>query len=70
MILMRVLWMLLLAALVGVLAAWLVGHPGGVRARWLGWEVETSVAALLAFVGLVLGFFLLLRRIFQVFKRR
>ena len=70
MILARVLWMLLLAALGGVLAAWLVGHPGWLQARWLGWEVETSAAALLAFVAGILGVFLLLRRIFQVFKRR
>ncbi len=69
MILARVVWMLVLAVLGGVCAAWLAGHPGWITARWLGWQIDTSIAALIAFLALIAGAFLLLRRLVKIFMK-
>lgn len=43
----KIVWNALLLAAVALSAAWLSNNPGTVTIRWIGYEIETSVAVLL-----------------------
>lgn len=49
----RILALVFVAGVLGALGAWLADHPGDLRLVWEGWEVRTSVGALLLALGLV-----------------
>ncbi len=66
----RITWILLLAILGGICAAALAEDPGALSLRWLGWQVDMSVAALIALIALAIGALLLLRRLLGVFMRK
>lgn len=52
---MRLVLVLILAALVALGAGWLAAHPGTVRIVALGWELETGLAVAALALGLVLA---------------
>lgn len=49
----RILWLLLLAAIAAGLVAWFADRPGAVAINWLGWRIETSVGLMLLAVSLL-----------------
>jgi HemY protein len=50
----RALFIVLIVALLGTLAAWLADRPGSLVLEWLGWRVETSVGFVLFALVLLL----------------
>lgn len=69
----RIIWVFFLAVIFAILAATLADETGFLLIRWLGYEIETTIAALLALLGgTTLIYFLLrllLRPIFNVFRK-
>lgn len=61
----RLLYILIVALVVGSSLAWLADHPGNVVAQWEGWLIETSVAVLAAIVALILLLSLLVQRLWH-----
>ena len=57
----RAIWIFLLAAAIALLAAQLADQPGFVLVRWLGFEVETNIAAVIVLAFLFLLVFLGMR---------
>ncbi len=58
----RSVWFLIVVALMGTVAVWLVDRPGSVSLQWLGYQVDTSMALLLvAFVVVVVAVIALYR---------
>ena len=66
----RITWILLLALSAGIFAAWLADDPGSLSVRWRGWQIDTTIAAVLAFMAALVGFFVLLRRLARMFMRK
>lgn len=55
------------AVLFAILAAGLADNTGYILVRWLGWEAQTSVAALFAFLGVLLLLYFLVKPFFRIF---
>lgn len=49
----RIIWNAFLLGVIGLAAAWLSNNPGAVRIEWIGYQVQTSVAVVIALVIIV-----------------
>lgn len=61
----KIVWKAVVLLFWAFLASWLANHPGFVRIEWIGWQVETSVAVLLAilFISYFVGYQLIAKPI-------
>lgn len=57
-----VLGIILVAGVLGVAGAWLADHPGELRLVWQGWELRSSVGALLLGIGILIALVVILQR--------
>jgi uncharacterized membrane-anchored protein len=57
-----------LACIFAIMAASLADNGGYLLVRWLGWEIETTMAAFLSFLGVLFLLYLIFRPFFRLFS--